>query len=125
DLRQAEIQKLDSRFGHQDICRFQIAMRNAFTMCGIESAADLHGVGKSPIQRQWTLELPSVDILHHQVIGADVVKGTDVRVIERGHGPSLPFEAFREVDFGYFYRDDPVKPGVPRLPDLAHTTCTD
>jgi hypothetical protein len=43
-LRQPEVEQLDALLSHQDIGRLQIAMRDAFGVCGIQRIQNLAGV---------------------------------------------------------------------------------
>ena len=76
---------------------FQIAMRDAFLVRGIERIANLHGVAKRLIERERTVQRSPLDKLHHQIIRADVVNLADVRMIQRGDGFGFPLEALREL----------------------------
>jgi hypothetical protein len=75
-----------------------------------------------------------VEILEHQVVelpvAADVVNGTDVRIVQRGNRACLVLEALprfrisRERDGEHLDGDGAIEPGVVRAVDLAHTART-
>src|SRR5215471_17858659 len=95
-------------------------MGDALPMRSIERAADLYCVGKRPVERQRPSERPAVDILHDQVIGADIIQSADVRMIQRGDGASLPLETFGELNLRDLQCDEAAEPRVACLPDFAH-----
>ena len=86
---------------NHDVCGFQVAMDNARTMrcakrlqhlpCNLEAA--LHG-GRAfePIAQGFALHQ-----FRHQVVGADVVKRADIRMVERRDRPRLALEACAEL----------------------------
>ena len=51
------------------------------------------------IDRYWPLERRALDVLHHQIVGTDIVELADVGMIERGDGLGLTLESFVELDF--------------------------
>ena len=59
------------------------------------------------------------------VIGADVVDLTDVRVVESGDGAGFPSESFRVLLGGNLESDHPVEAGVASLIDHTHPTGAD
>ena len=83
---------------------------------------DLSRDGQQFGQRNGAGQRRPVDVLHHEIIGADVVQGTDVRMIQRGDGMSFPLEALAELLGADFDRYSAVKPRVPRLVDFTHAT---
>jgi len=42
-------------------------------------------------------ERRALDVLHHQIVEADVVQRADVRMIQRGDGAGFPLEALAEL----------------------------
>src|SRR6266851_4497847 len=101
-LRQSEIQQLHAGGGHQNVARFQIAMRDAFLMRGVERITNLHGVAERSIERKRTIERSPLDKLHDQIIWADVVNLADVGMIQRGDGFGFTLGALRELQRGNF-----------------------
>jgi hypothetical protein len=63
----------------------------------------------------------AVDVLHDEIVGADVVEVTDVRMIQRRDRAALALEAFREGGLRELQGDWSVDARVARLPDLAHS----
>jgi hypothetical protein len=94
--RQPEIEQLDVAAARdQDVGRLQIAMNDAGRVSGDETVGDLQGELDDPLRRVARPDRRALDELHHQVVGPDVVELTDMRVIERSHGPRLALEAIR------------------------------
>ena len=67
----------------------------------------------------------TLDELHHQVIGADVVQRADVGMIQRRHGAGFALEAFREALVGHLDRDVAAEAGIPSAIHDAHAAGTD
>ncbi len=124
-LGQSKIQQLNPRARYQDIGGLQIAMRNAFFVRGIQRIQNLIGVFGGLFERQRPMQRRAVDVLHHQIIGADIVDLADVRMIERRHRARLAFKAFAEFLLGDLQRDNAIQPGVARFPDLSRATGTE
>jgi hypothetical protein len=61
------------------------------------------------------------EVLHHQVVGADIVQRTDVGMVERGNRARLCFKPLGKGFAHDFYRDLPPQPGIDSLVNLAHT----
>ena len=100
-------------------------MGDALLVRGVESIANLRCILQGLIDRQRPLERRALDVLHDQVIRADVVKLTNVGMIQRSHRSGFAFESFAELGLGNFDRDDTIKPCVAGLVDLSHATRTD
>ena len=83
--------------GHQDVGRLQIAVDDAFAVRGIQRIGNLDGVLQRLIERQRPFERLALDVLHHQVVRADVVELADVGMIQRGDRARLALEAFAEL----------------------------
>ena len=62
----------------------------------------------------------ALDVFHHQVIGADIVKLADVGMVQRSHGPGFLFEALGELLLRNLDGDRAVEPRVPGLPHFSH-----
>ena len=95
-------------------------MDDSLAVCRFERAGNLqrdpHRIGRC----HGTGERRSVDVLHDQIIAADIVQGADVRVIEARDRACLAFDGsagHTESLDGH----DTVKPGIPGLPDVSHT----
>ena len=65
------------------------------------------------------------DVLHHQVVRADVVQVADVGVTERGDGARLAIEPLGELFFGNLDGDEAIQPHIACAIDLAHSARTD
>ena|SRR5450631_282627 len=70
-------------------------------------------------------ELGALDVLHDQVIRADIVQDTDVGMIPCGDGFGFPLETFGEVFLRNLDRDVTTDTGIARLPHLSHATFSD
>ena len=95
-------------------------MRDALLVRRLEGVANLHGVLQCLRERQGSSERRALDVLHHQVVRADVVQGADVGMVQRGHGVGFALEAFRKLLVGYLEGDDAVQPRVASFIDLTH-----
>ena len=119
-LGQSEIEQLDAGARDQNVAGLEVAMHDAFAMRGVERVGDLHGVLQRARERQRTGELGALDVLHHQVVGADIVERADIGVIERCHGAGFTLEAVAEFGGGDFDGDGAVEARIAGLVDLAH-----
>jgi hypothetical protein len=78
--------------------------------------------------RQPLLERLAVEQLHREKrrVGAYVVDGTDVRVVERGRGARFPLESLPRLRSGRrpltqrFDRDEPIQAAVVSAVHVAH-----
>ena len=92
-LRQPEVEQLRAAARHHDIGRFQIAMENPLGVCRFQRLHDVGGDAQCFIETQRPAEWRAFDVLHHEVIGTDVVKDADMRMIQSGNGARLLLEA--------------------------------
>ena len=72
-------------------------MRDAFVVRVIQSGANRHGVLQCLIERERPLELCAFDLLHDQVIRADIVQNANIGMIQRRDGFGFSLEAFAEI----------------------------
>src|SRR5689334_13324284 len=100
-------------------------MHDPTPMCCIERIQYLLRVFDCFIERQRTSERLAVDVLHDEVVGSDIVKRADTRMIQRRNGARLTLKALAELRRRNLDRDSPPEPGVARFPDLAHAARTD
>lgn len=119
-LRQAEVQQLDALRANEDIGRFQIAVRDAVAMRCVQGRENLPRQRSYPVQDHRTGQRPALDQLHDQVVGADVVQGADMRVIERGHRTRFTLESLAEARRRELDGDVAAQPRVAGAPDLTH-----
>jgi len=64
-------------------------------------------------------------ILHHQVIGTDVVERADIGMVQRGHRSGLSLEAVGESFVRDFDGDVAVEARIARAIHLAHAARAD
>ena len=100
-------------------------MCDALGVRGGERAGDLPGVLQGFLHRKRTFKWRAFDVLHDQVIRADVVQRTNVGMIQRRDGFGFSLEAFAELRIGNFERNDAIETGIARLKYLAHSAFTD
>src|SRR5262249_18909273 len=86
---------------------------------------NLAGVFDGFLDRQRTLKRRPFDELHHQVVGTDVVKLTDMWVIQRGDGARFALEAFGKLLAGNLDSDHAVEAAVAGVVDLPHAARAD
>jgi hypothetical protein len=93
NLRQPEIEQLGGTFGrHQDIRGLKIAVQNAACVCFFQRPSDLNRKPHGLFRRQRTLERLALDVLHHQIVRADIVQRANVRMVQRGDRARLLVE---------------------------------
>ena len=119
---ESEVEELDALFSDEDVGGFQVAVGDAIAVRGVEGFEDLAGVLDSFFDGQRSFEGDALDVLHDEVIGADVVELADVGVIEGGDGAGFAIEAFGELVFGDFEGDDAVEAGIAGFPDFSHAS---
>jgi hypothetical protein len=95
-------------------------MRYALLVRGIESVANLRGILKSLIHRQWAFKWRALDVFHYQIIGTNIVELADVWMIQRTDGLGFSFESFGELFLRNLDRDIATDAGITRLPCLSH-----
>ena len=100
--RQAEVQDLDLAVArHEHVVRLQVAVRDPLVVGGREAAGDLAGVvdglARGQISRLFAqrLALEELEDDEGRALGADVVDGKDVRVVQRRRRPGLGLEALQ------------------------------
>lgn len=120
-----EIEELDALFGEQNVAGFEVAVDDAFFVGGIEGVEDLGGDGESFVDRQGAGKGRAVDVLHDEIVRADVVEGADVGVVEGGNGAGFGVEAVGESLFGELDGDEAFQAGVACFPDFAHAAFAD
>ena len=110
--------------GEQNVGRLEVPVDDALTMRGAQGIGDLGPQFQHLVQGQRTLDWLTLDVLHHQAIGAHVVERADVRMIQSGDGTGFAPETVGKPFRAHFDRDVAAEPGVARFPDLAHAAST-
>jgi hypothetical protein len=118
-----------------DVGWFQIAVHDAFGMCGLERLRHLNGNAHGLRNGQRTSPQPhrqrfAVEILHHEEVDAlvmpEIVECTDVRMREPRDRPRLVRKSSAAARVGRrvrrqdLQRDVTVEPGVAGPIDFAH-----
>jgi hypothetical protein len=83
-------------------------------MRGVECIHHLRRDPQRRVERQRPLRRPSFQVLHHQVVGADVVEDADVRVAEGGNRARFLLEALSVGGRQRLDGDCTAKAGVDR-----------
>ena len=128
DQRQPEVEQLDAGLHtglqaglrHQNIGRFQVAMRDAFVMSGFERAAMPSASRTASGRSQRPARRSAVDVLHDDVIRADIVNLADIGMIQRGDGFGFPLEAFGKPGVGNLDGHIAIEPRIARFPHRSH-----
>ena len=111
-LRQSEVEHLHRAVGLDlDVGGLQVAMRDASLVRGFQRVGDLPRDAQSFIERHRPFRRFALDVLHHQVIWADVVQRANVGMIQRRDRARLLLEAFGEPfvrDFDRYMRSSRV-----------------
>ena len=118
DLRESEIENLHAALGAQDVAGLQVAVDDALFVRGVERVQDLPGQFERLSERHRSVQPLALDVLHDEVVGADVVERTDMRMVYRRDGPRLTFKALTEraetrLDGDQSIRDACLAPSRP------------
>ena len=137
---ETEVEKLDSRFGHDDVPRLEVPVHDPEPMRRVEGVRDLHREGERLMERERPLlqtvgEALARNELHDEVVDpvlvSHVVESADVRVVELRESFRLPLEALAplgargEVLAQYLDRDRSIEPRIAGLVDLPHPARSD
>src|ERR1700752_4874043 len=95
-------------------------MHDSRGVSGRETIRDLHGDVEQLAHISQRADRLAVDVLHHDVVFAYVVKRRDVGVIQRGNGPRFALEAITECGLRELDGDHAVESCVTGFPDLSH-----
>ena len=123
---QAEVQDLDPPIGRGlDVRRFEIAVDDAAVVRRLQRVGDLPGERQRFVDRDRRRanavgERRTVNQLHHEIVGPDVVQRADVRMVERGDGAGLPLEAVAEAFGRHLDCDVPAEAGIARAIHRSH-----
>ena len=113
-----------------DVGRFQIAMHDAFLVRSFESIHNLLPNTECFFERNRAFFNPlsqsrTLDVLHDQVIGADVVQSADVGMIQCRNRPRLTFKPIVELLRRYLNGDIAPELQIARTPHFAHPAFAD
>ena len=125
NLREAEIENLDARFGCEDVGGLKVAMRDRLFVRGFGGGGKLDGELQRLFERQRPLDFGTIDVFHDQIVGAYVVERADVGMVEGGDGSRFLCKAIAESGGGGLDCDNAIKPRVAGFPDLSHTAFAD
>ena len=96
-------------------------MKNAAAMRFYERCGDLHPQALSVIDSKWPTQRFPFDVLHHQIVRADIVQLANVRVIQSRDEFCFLCESLPVFGVQSFDRDNAVQSRVSRLPHFSHT----
>ena len=120
-LGEPEVEQLRRSFlGDDDVCRLQIAMDDPSTVGLLERACNLNRQPYGLIRRKWTLERFAFDVLHHQIIRADVIQLANMRMVQRRDRARFLLEPLAVLTLQSLHCHDAIETCVPRFPDFAH-----
>jgi len=126
--------------GHEDVGRLQVAVNDASTvrrsqgLCYFDTQLQGPLQGHAPLRDLVTERLPAQVLLHHvvhTVVGAHVVDGRDMRVIQRRRSASFLLETTQALRVGrklrrqHLDRDLAAEPCVLGEVHLPHTAFAD
>ena len=134
---QAEIENFyRAALGEENICRLDVAMDDAFGVCGVERVGDLNSYVDDFIKRHGTaadamLQRLPIKVFHRDeplaIAFIDFVDGADVRMIQRRSRLRLAFKTRQRLRiFSHcvrqeFQRHETVQLGIFGFIDDAHT----
>ena len=101
-------------------------MRDAVSVCGVESVGNLNCESQGLWQWQRTAKGNALDVIHHQIIWADIVQCTDMRMVQRRNDSGFAFEAVAKCRFACERLPEDldsncsIEPSVLRTVNLAH-----
>ena len=99
-------------------------MQHAFRVCRLQCVDHFRRHAQRVVERQRAVQGRAFQVLHHEVVGADVVQDADVRMIQRGDGPRFVLDALALPGHERLDRHSPAQAGVEGLVDLPHATGT-
>ena len=99
-------------------------MDDAFAVCRFDGCRHLQREPHRLVHIQRTAQRQALDVLHDEVVSADVVQRADVRMVERGDGARLALEGVTAYAQA-LERDHAIQTDVLGLPDLAHAAGAD
>src|SRR5215469_3505547 len=97
-------------------------MHHALAVSRIQRVQDLTGILHGLAERKRPLQLRSFYELHHQIVGTDIVKLADMRMIQRRHRAGLALESLAESLFRDLDRHGAVQARIARPVDPAHSS---
>jgi hypothetical protein len=92
---------------------------------GFERVGNLAGDAERFVERHRAFGRLALDILHHQVIRANVVERVDIRMIQRRDQARLALEAFAKARGGNFDRHIAPEPRIVGAIHFAHSALAD
>src|SRR5262245_14124771 len=108
-----------------DVGRLQVAVDDAPLMRRFQRFGDLPRDGQRFGQCDGTGQRRALDVLHHQIVGADVVQRADVGMIQCGHRAGFPLEALVELLGAKLHCDNAIEPGVAGFVHFPHSSRSD
>ena len=103
---------------------FRIAMQDALRVRHFQRLDDVRGDAQGLVEGQRTMERRSLEVLHHEVVGPDVMQDADVGMAQRRDGAGLLLEALGVRAPQRLDRNCPAQARIDCLVDLAHPPLT-
>ena len=100
-------------------------MRDALVMCRFKRGGDAERQPCSFGRRERAERWSAFDVLHNEVIRADIVERADIGVVEGGDGAGFAQEAVGKLVGAELDRDIAMQPRVASFPHFPHTTLAD
>src|SRR5258708_5222744 len=100
-------------------------MRYLLAMCIVQRITNLRGIADRLIDREGAPQRRAVYILHHEVIGADIVQSADMRMIQCRDGTRFPLKMPAKPARGNLDSNFAVEPGIHCPVDRTHSARAD
>ena len=111
--------------GDQDVSGLQIPMKDSTPVRLVERTGNLDRHPHRLLDRQRPLDCGAVDVLHHQVVRADVMQRADMRMIQCGNGARFLLKALHVLFIKNLDSDRAAKACVFGAVDLSHSSRPD
>ncbi len=111
-----------SVFGHENVCRLDIAVNDAFPMSRVQTFCNLHGerdqfFGRQGPAQNAIAQGSALQSLHHNEVLAillpNLVDGANVGMIQGGSRPRLALKTFQRSRIGTQFRRQKLQSHAP------------
>src|SRR5262245_5389650 len=100
-------------------------MNDALPMCGVERITNLRAIFQGLIQWQRSTKRLALDVLHDKIVRADIVKLTDMRMVQRSDCPGFALESFAELLVRGLDGNGAIEPCIACPPHFTHSARAD